>query len=122
MKKKILLVDDEANIRNLLVLALTRKGYEVSAADSGLEAKRLARESTPDLLISDLQMEDTDGFTLIAELKESLPQMPVLLLTGVIFDPETIAEALNKKISGYISKTESLKTILGEIHRLCPAN
>ena len=120
MKKRILLVDDEASIRDLLAQALTKKGYEVSSAGSGFEAKRMARENIPDLLISDLQMEDTDGFTLIDELKRSLPDMPVLLLTGVLFDPETIAEVVNKKISGYVNKTESLQKILAEIHRLCP--
>ena len=120
MKKKILLVDDEPGVRQLLGEALLRKGYEVLSADSGAQAKRIFQGTSPDLLISDLQMEDTDGFSLIEELKKTRPGIPVLLLTGVIFDPETIAEAIEKNISSYINKTAPLQQILGEVQRLCP--
>ena len=118
MKKKILVIDDEASIRNLLTQALGQQDYDVYSAASGREGKRVLKEITPDLVISDLQMEDTDGFSLIEELKALQPNVPIMLLTGVIFDPETIQETINKKISAYLQKTAPLKTILEEVARL----
>ena len=119
MKNKILLIDDEAEIRRLLERALTQRGYRVFAAASGTEAKCIAKENAPDLIICDLQMEDTDGLLLIEELKESAPDTPIMLLTGVFFDPETIRETISKKVSVYVNKTEPLGQIMKEVDRLC---
>jgi DNA-binding NarL/FixJ family response regulator len=63
-------------------------------------------------------MEDTDGLVLIEQLKECLPSVPVMLLTGVAFDPEVVRENLSKKVSSYMSKTASLQEIVTEVRRL----
>jgi DNA-binding NtrC family response regulator len=118
MKKKILLIDDEAAIRDLLTQMLTREGHQISTASSGLEARQMVQEIAPDLIISDLQMEDTDGLALIGEFREARPNLPVILLTGVIFDPETIHETINKKGLVYIDKTAPLQRIREEVKRL----
>jgi DNA-binding NtrC family response regulator len=118
MKKKILLIDDEAEIRDLLTQVLTREGYQVSSAGCGADAKRMVETGAPDLIISDLQMEDTDGLSLVSRFKETLPDTPIILLTGVIFDPETINETINKKGLVYIVKTASLQRIRDEVKRL----
>ena len=120
MKKRILLIDDEAEIRDLLTQALRGRGYEVFGAASGAEGKRIALEKAPDLIISDLQLEDTDGLNLIEELKKAMPDIPVMLLTGVIFDPETIRETINRHVTVYLEKTTQLRTILDEVSRICP--
>lgn len=118
MKKKILLIDDEVDILEMLAQALSHEGYEVSMATSGLTARDAFRDGIPDLIISDLQMEDTDGFTLIEEFKKSWPDLPVILLTGVIFDPETIAETVDKKGLVYVPKTSPIRRIREEVKRL----
>lgn len=118
MKKQILLIDDEAEICELLQQILAREGCEVSTASTGVEAKRIVAETPPDLIISDLQLEDTDGLSLIAEIKQTLPAVPAILLTGVLFDPETILETLRKQSVTYISKTSSLDHIRAEVRRL----
>ncbi len=118
MKKSILLIDDEAEIRDLLSQVLTREGYQVSTASCGDEAKRMLETGAPNLIISDLQMEDSDGLSLICEFREAFPETPIILLTGVIFDPETIQEAINKKGLIYIVKTASLQRIRDEVKRL----
>lgn len=118
MKKKILLIDDEAEIRELLSQVLKREGYQVAMAANGAEARRQVQTDAPDLIISDLQMEDTDGLALISGFKEAMPDLPIILLTGVIFDPETVAETINKKGLVYIVKTASLQQIRGEVKRL----
>ena len=120
MKKRILLIDDELPIRELLTLGLQRYGYDISGVASGAEGKRNALERTPDLIISDLQLEDTDGLSLIRELKEIAPNVPVILLTGVLFDPETVRELLDRNMAIYIQKTGKLQDILDEVVRICP--
>jgi len=118
MTKHILTIDDEPDIREMLQQGLTMEGYRVSAVGSADEARRIVREDPPQLIISDLQMEDVDGLVLIEELKQVLPEVPVLLLTGVSFDPEVVRENIRKKVSAYLEKTTSLDRIFGEIRRL----
>jgi two-component system, NtrC family, response regulator GlrR len=120
MEKRILLIDDEPEIRDLLTLALIAKGYETFGAASGAEGKRIALEKAPDLIISDLLMEDTDGLSLIAELNDTMPGIPVILLTGVLFDPETVRETIKRNVKVYLQKTAKLQTILDEVDRICP--
>ena len=116
--KHILIVDDEADIRDILGSALEMSGYRVSQADSAAAAKRIVAAAAPDLIITDLQLESSDGLELVAEIKLQHPQMPTLLLTGVLFDEKAVEERLRKKVSSYLVKTASLKTILAEIVRL----
>lgn len=121
MKKHILTVDDEAEIRDLLGAVLTTKGYRVTAASSGAEALRIAGSESIDLVISDLQMEDADGLELIDQLKKIHPNTPAILLTGVLFDPEVVRDNISKKVACYIEKTAPLTKILGEIQRIVGA-
>ena len=118
MKKHILIVDDEAAIRDLLAQCLTASGYRVTAVASAVEALGAIRQERPDLIISDLQLEDTDGLEMIGQLKAVLPDTPVILLTGVLFDPEVVRDTLSQKVSSYLAKTSSLKRILQEVERL----
>ena len=117
-KKHILIVDDEADVREVLAQVLTIKGYRVTAAETGHEALRFAKTERPDLLISDLQMEDADGLELIEQIKTLHPNLPVILLTGIIFDPVTIRENISKKVSVYLDKTSPLQRVTQEIQRL----
>jgi DNA-binding NtrC family response regulator len=118
MKKHILIVDDEASIRGLLAQYLTRQGYRVTPVESAAEARRVVAADAPVLIISDLQLEDSDGLTMIQELKTALPDVPVILLTGVLFDPQVVNETLSKTVTVYLQKTTPLTTIVGEIRRL----
>ena len=118
MTKHILTIDDEESIRQILVELLTAEGYRVSTADSAQEALRVVKEDPPHLIISDLQMEDADGLELIEKMKESLPAVPIILLTGVTFDPEVIQESISQKVSVYLTKTSSLQKLLQAVQRL----
>lgn len=117
MKKHILIVDDEAEIRDLLARCLT-PAYRVSTAATAAEALHTVHTDPPQLLISDLQLEDSDGLTMIAQLKEALPALPVILLTGVLFEPEVVNATLGQKISCYLPKTSPLAKIKAEIGAL----
>ena len=119
MKKHILIVDDEASIRDLLDQYLSGKGYRVTTVETAVEAQRVAVSDPPALLISDLQLEDSDGLDMIDHLKSSLPpNTPIMLLTGVLFDPQVVRETLSKKITCYFQKTTPLTRILEEVRRL----
>lgn len=118
MNPHILIVDDEAEIRDLLALFLTKAGYRVTALATPAEAIALAKKDPPALLISYLQLEESDGLAMIDELRALLPQMPVLLLTGVLFDAQVFRETLSKKVSSYLPKTTPLARIHAEIQRL----
>ena len=80
----------------------------------------MARNDPPNLIISDLQLEDSDGLDMIKSLKETLPNTPMMLLTGVLFDPKVVRDTLSKKVSCYLDKTASLSQILAEVQRLLP--
>lgn len=117
MKKHILLIDDETEILEVLKQVLTLEGYRVTAVTSAAEAKKLATTDRPDLVSTDLQLEDSDGLQLVEQLKTMYPDLPVILLTGVFFDPKVIEGSLSKKVSGYLSKTAPLKDYIQEVKR-----
>ncbi len=116
--KHILAIDDEAPILDLLKEYLSSHGYRVSTANTALEARRIVEADPPDLLISDLQLEETDGLHLIEQLRALLPSKPVILLTGVLFESQVVEENLKWKVSAYVSKTAPLQVLLQEIRRL----
>lgn len=116
--KHILLVDDEAVIRDLLAEVLILAGYRISQAPSVVAARQILTAERPDLVVTDLQLEQSDGFALIAELRATHPDVPILLLTGVLFDEETVEARFQGKVSAYLPKTSPLKTIVAEVGRL----
>jgi DNA-binding NtrC family response regulator len=118
MKKHILSIDDEADIRELLQEVLTIKGYRVSTAAEPETAKKIIKSDPPQLIIMDFQIEEGDGFTLMEDIKRLAPNTPVMLLTGAVFDRNTVRDTIEKKVSCYLDKTASLSTIVGEIERL----
>lgn len=118
MKKHILLIDDEVDIRDTLGQVLALKGYRVTTAATGAAALRLAKDDPPHLVLTDLQMPDSDGLVLIDQLRQVVPQALILLLTGVVFDPEVIEANVGKRFDAYLSKTASLQRIIQEVRRL----
>ena len=120
MTKHILNVDDESDIRELLREILTASGYRVSGASSTVEALRIVRDDPPDLIITDLQLEESDGFDLIEQVKAMAPKLPIIMLTGVLFDPQVIRGPIGKKIAAYVEKTAPLEQVLQEVRRHLP--
>ena len=83
MPATILVVDDDANVRELLKLHLSAAGYEVHVAADAIAAGYLVLRSPPNLLICDVNMPHMDGFEFISALKAdtSIPRIPVIFLT-----------------------------------------
>jgi DNA-binding response OmpR family regulator len=85
MAARILVVDDDESIRQLLRLHLSAAGYEVQVAEDAIAAGYLVLRSPPDLIISDVNMPHLDGFEFVAALRadKTLPRVPVIFLTSV---------------------------------------
>ena len=118
MNKHILIVDDEADIRDLLAEFLSQNAYRVSTVPTALEAERIVDKDPPQLIISDLQLEESDGLDMIAAIKAKRPETQVMLLTGVFIDPKVVRETLGGKIGAYVQKTAPLGRILEEVRGL----
>jgi DNA-binding NtrC family response regulator len=118
MKMKILVVDDEAPIRDLLSTYLKKYGYEVQTAATAAEARQLADEEALHLVIMDVVLPDADGMEVLSSVKQSHPNLPVVMLTGIGFDEELLQEAQQRGAAGYISKTLPLDQLLMEVRRI----
>jgi len=79
---RILAVDDEQMLTDLLAMALRMEGWEVRTASSGLEAIQVAKEFEPDALVLDIMMPDLDGMAVLKRLREAGNLVPVLFLTA----------------------------------------
>lgn len=84
MAKKILLVDDEVDLVELLKIRLESNGYDVLAAHNGKECLHEAKANLPDLIILDVLMPEMDGYTTLRELKkeDETKDIPVIILTA----------------------------------------
>lgn len=93
-KKRILLVDDEEEIRRGVRLWLTAAGYETSMAGDGVEAIANASEFHPDAIVMDVRMPNKDGLAAMLELKKqkSTQHIPIVMLSASIVDQEVALE------------------------------
>lgn len=83
-KKMVLLVDDSSTIQKLVKLTLTRRGYRVELASSGLQALSMLEDAEPNLILLDINMPEMDGLELLRRLKQNRQtrDIPVMMLTG----------------------------------------
>lgn len=110
-RPRILVVDDESSIRDLLVKTLALAEYDVDTATDGRSALERLRLYPYDLLIADLKMPGIDGLSVIREAKRLKSDLPVIIITG--YSTETAAiEAVNLGVSGYLTKPFRVPQVL----------
>jgi excisionase family DNA binding protein len=110
-RARILVVDDEASIRDLLAKTLALAEYDVDTASDAATALSRVRASEYDLLIADLRMPGMDGLTLVRQVKGIRAELPVIIITG--FSSETSAiEAVNLGVAGYLRKPFRVPEVL----------
>ena len=80
--ERLLLVDDEENLRSMLAAALAHSGFEVTTAENGREALALTKEILPDLILLDVMMPDLDGFEVCRRLRAEYVKVPIIFLTA----------------------------------------
>lgn len=82
MAQKILVIDDDKDVRDLVCLLLESRGYEATAAPGGKQALESVRLSPPDLVITDVVMPDMDGFEVLLSLRSLAPEVKTLVMSG----------------------------------------
>jgi len=115
-RPRVLVVDDEASIRELLAKTLALAEYDVETAPDGRAAIERLRMSSYDLLIADLKMPGIDGLSLIREAKRLKADMPVIIITGYSTESSAI-EAVNLGVAGYLTKPFRVPQVLAAAAR-----
>jgi two-component system response regulator VicR len=111
--KKILIVDDEKNIVDILKFNLNKEGFETIEAYDGEEAMKLAVEQNPDLILLDVMLPKMDGFTVCRKLRQSM-NTPILMLTA---KEEEVDKVLGLELGAddYITKPFSQRELMARI-------
>jgi len=117
MNGSLLVVDDDAVVREALVEALVEAGYDVRAADDGVRAVALVAERAPDVVLSDVRMPGMDGLALLALLRERAPEVPVLLMTA-FDDMPTVVAAMREGATDFLVKPLDLHELRTRVARV----
>ena len=115
-RPRVLVVDDEASIRELLSKTLALAEYDVDTAPDGRAAIERLRLGNYDLLIADLKMPGLDGLSLIREAKRLKTDLPVIIITGFSTESSAI-EAVNLGVAGYLTKPFRVPQVLAAAAR-----
>ena len=114
---KILVIDDEQGIRDLLHTLLSRKGYDVVVAENGRKGLDLFRRERPDVIVLDLKMPVMDGLAVLQEVRNLNPSQPVIILTGAA-TPETEQQVRALGVSEFVEKEFSLHLLGDSLKRI----
>jgi excisionase family DNA binding protein len=115
-RPRVLVVDDEASIRDLLAKTLALAEYDVDVSPDGRSALERMRLQPYDLLIADLKMPGIDGLTVIREAKRVRADLPVIIITGFSTESSAI-EAVNLGVAGYLTKPFRVPQVLAAAAR-----
>ncbi|GAB4246293.1 MAG: response regulator [Acidobacteriota bacterium] len=111
---RILVVDDEQSIRELLSQFLEGQGYECLVAENGARARELLGHYPCDLVISDIRMPKATGIDLLDHVHQAYPELPVILITAVA-DLETAVDAMKQGAVDYITKPFNLAKVAASV-------
>lgn len=114
MSQKVLVVEDDINIAELLRLYLQKDGFEVSHAADGGKAVEMAREIQPDLVLLDIMLPVMDGWQVCRELRKTM-KMPIIMLTAK-GETEDKVSGLEMGADDYIVKPFEVKELLARVH------
>ena len=115
-RRRVLVVDDEPGIRDLLSRTFALAEYDVDVAPDGLAALDRMRQTRYDLLIADLRMPVMDGISMIREARRFKSDLPVIIITGYSTESAAI-EAVNLGVSGYLTKPFRVPQVLAAAAR-----
>jgi two-component system OmpR family response regulator len=114
---RVLVVDDEPTLTDLLSMALRYEGWEVKGAASGASAVRLARDFGPDAVVLDVMLPDFDGLEVLRRLRAQAPNVPVLFLTARDSVEDRVA-GLTAGGDDYVTKPFSLEEVVARLRGL----
>ncbi|HEY9046579.1 MAG TPA: sigma-54 dependent transcriptional regulator [Ohtaekwangia sp.] len=116
MAEKILIIDDDKDMCLVLKRFLTKHGFEAIEANSGKKALEILEGINPDLILCDFKLEDMDGTTILKNIKEKLPAVPVIIITGYS-NIKTAVEVMRLGAIDYVTKPLLPDEILVTIKR-----
>jgi DNA-binding response OmpR family regulator len=114
---KVLIIDDEPNVRTLLDMRLRHHGYDVLLADNGWKGLQLYNQEHPDVIVLDLKMPELDGVTVLKQIRSVDFKQPVIILTGDT-TPETERQVRALGVSGFIIKGSSMKHLVDTLNSI----
>lgn len=112
MSKRVLIIDDDLHFGQVLTRSLERQGYEAQVAHTGSEALAIASTFSPQWISLDLRLEQESGLNLIRQLKDTLPDCRIVMLTGYASIP-TAVEAIKLGAHNYLHKPATLQELIG---------
>lgn len=118
--KKIVYIEDEQEMIDLVSLILNRKGYNIIGANGGREGLEIVRQEIPDLILLDLMMPDLDGWDVYQQLKaeENTKDIPVIVITAKAQSIDKVLGLHIAKVDDYISKPFSPQDLVKSIERV----
>jgi len=119
-KPRILIVEDDPDLRTILRLQLTSQGFEVAEATNGAEGYQAVQQVRPDCVVLDLMMPVMDGFGFLKRARSlnDLQDLPILILTASE-DERNKVRGYQYQADAYMSKPYDLEALTREIKRLC---
>jgi len=120
---RVLVVEDDAGTQTLLRKQLVAKGYDVRIANNGLDGLMKLEESTPDVIICDVNMPELDGigFVRAIKAKNETRKIPVIFLTASN-DPRHMVDGINVGARFYLTKPFEMNELVWKINRVLSAN
>ncbi len=115
-RRRVLFVEDESTLRRTYQRFFTKR-YELAFAASGSEARRQLEHFSPEVLVLDLRLPDTDGITLLQEIRRSQPSLPVIVTTSYV-SMEPLINVLDLGHSGYLVKPFDMEDLAARIDAL----
>lgn len=112
--KRILLIDDDADLRTVLKAEFVRAGYDVSVAPDGVRGFQLVLDDPVDLIILDLNMPHRAGLETLRLIRSVSSTIKVIIFTGII-DDHTLAEVHKLGVSNIVFKPTSMKDLLSSV-------
>ena len=111
---RILVIDDDATVRRSLEVALKKNGYDADVAETGKEAIKKSKTKLYNLALVDLRLPDMDGVELLTEMRETVPKMVKIIITGYP-SLENAIEAVNRGADSYMVKPYTMEELLRTI-------
>ena len=116
-KKQILVVDDDSDIREMLLGFLSHYGYEVITAEDGAMAIESARQHIPDLVITDMLLPKEHGLQVLEFVKERF-FIPVIAISGIYDETQILAQVEEHNIDGFFPKPIDLPALLAKVQTI----
>ena len=122
MSARLLFLDDDEPTCELLSDYFRQRGFGVATATTGRRAVELANQEHFDLAVFDIHVANENGLEVLSYFRTNFPQVPVIMLTGMVGGDDLVEQARLRGASGFMRKTDSLDDLYSSLKPYLPAN